>query len=209
MLIATLRAATRKLHTRAEKSGVVAEFLRGQASVRDYTVYLRGLWPVYLRMEKALLRNHAVPELRGMVRRDVFREPAIRADLTELAGPRFDSALPWLPEGKRYAERIDELSSSQPSLLLAHAYTRYLGDLNGGAVLARRLHERVGVPADALSFYTFGTDGSALAAGFAQAVDRATGEATLIGQLAEEAAISFELNIALSEAVSAWRAGAI
>mmetsp|Transcript_25325 Transcript_25325/g.37511 ORF Transcript_25325/g.37511 Transcript_25325/m.37511 type:complete len:89 (+) Transcript_25325:441-707(+) len=36
-----------------------------------------------------------------------------------------------------YIRRIEYIAEVEPLLLLSHAYTRYLGDLSGGKVLAR------------------------------------------------------------------------
>lgn len=37
-----------------------------------------------------------------------------------------------VPEATRkYAERIHEVGQNEPELLVAHAYTRYMGDLSG------------------------------------------------------------------------------
>jgi heme oxygenase (biliverdin-producing, ferredoxin) len=45
--------------------------------------------------------------------------------------------------------------SSRPHLLVAHHYTRYLGDLAGGQVIGRTLEERYHLDGRGLAFYDF------------------------------------------------------
>jgi heme oxygenase (biliverdin-producing, ferredoxin) len=58
-----------------------------------------------------------------------------------------------------YIARLQELSdSADPSLLLAHAYVRYLGDLSGGQVIRRRLAKAYNIDVDGgegVMFYNF------------------------------------------------------
>ena len=42
-----------------------------------------------------------------------------------------------LLQQKTYVNRIQTISESKPELLVAHAYTRYLGDLSGGQILKK------------------------------------------------------------------------
>jgi heme oxygenase len=60
-----------------------------------------------------------------------------------------------------YTERLQTLSdSADPSLLLAHAYVRYLGDLSGGQVIRRRVAEAYAIDIEdgsGLKFYEFKT----------------------------------------------------
>jgi heme oxygenase (biliverdin-producing, ferredoxin) len=61
-----------------------------------------------------------------------------------------------------YTTRLRTLSDAQPSLLLAHSYVRYLGDLSGGQVIRRRIAKAYGLDVDAdsgsgVDFYTFGS----------------------------------------------------
>ena len=40
-----------------------------------------------------------------------------------------------------YVNRINQISEEKPELLVAHAYTRYLGDLSGGQILKKIAQE--------------------------------------------------------------------
>ena len=59
-----------------------------------------------------------------------------------------------LPAVARYVTAI-ESTRDDPARYVAHHYTRYLGDLSGGQVVAHRMREHYGVEDAALSFYSF------------------------------------------------------
>jgi len=89
------------------------------------------------------------------------------------------------------------------SRLIAHAYIRYLGDLYGGQILRRILARSLGLGAPSLSFYDFPAiaDAEAFKAGYRAALDQAALEIEDCAGVVEEAALAFELNIAVSMAV--------
>lgn len=47
------------------------------------------------------------------------------------------------PAVKNYVEAMENACEKDPSLLVAHSYSRYLGDLSGGQILAKRLKKHV------------------------------------------------------------------
>jgi heme oxygenase len=63
------------------------------------------------------------------------------------------------PPLSAYTAHLHALSATQPALLLAHAYVRYLGDLSGGQVLRRRVAKAYALDADGagVEFYAFGS----------------------------------------------------
>jgi hypothetical protein len=61
-----------------------------------------------------------------------------------------------------YTSRLRTLADTQPALLLAHSYVRYLGDLSGGQFIKRRIAKAYGLDVEAESgsgveFYSFGS----------------------------------------------------
>ncbi len=196
-----LRDATRTLHDRAERSGVVAALIRGRARREEYALLLRNLLPPYRSLEEALGRRRGSVGIGPLADPVVFRSAALEADLRSLAGPDWARALPVLPAGRDYAQRI-AASAGSDARLLAHAYVRYLGDLNGGRIVARRLGQALGLPPRALHFYAYPevSDLAPLRDAYRRAVDRAAPHVDPEAAL-DEARLAFELNIALSEAV--------
>lgn len=130
--------------------------LRGPLQRADYIGLLRNLHAIYDALEQALARHARHPRLAGLPLGALVRRDSLAADLQQLQGPGW-ALLPLAPAARQYALRLHELADQQPLALGAHAYVRYLGDLNGGQVLARVVGERLGLAAgEALRFYDFG-----------------------------------------------------
>jgi heme oxygenase len=197
-----LLEATRDLHRRAERSGIVQEILRGRAAREGYVLFLRNLHAPYAAMEVGLSRLAGSPALAPLARREVYRTDAIAADLACLAGPEWQRLLPLLPAGRDYARLAARAAEGSGERLVAHAYVRYLGDLSGGRVLARMLGRSLGLGSEALAFYAFDgiSDVDAFKGRYRDAID-AAGVAFGIDAIVAEALRVFELNIELSEAV--------
>ena len=57
---------------------------------------------------------------------------------------------------RRYVARIHEVAREKPVLLVAHSYTRYLGDVSGGQIIRRLMKKHYSLPEDVgVSFYNF------------------------------------------------------
>ena len=201
----SMQEATRALHDRAERTGIVAELIAGRASKTGYLMMLRNLLPAYEALEAGLMTHAEEPGIAAIARPEVFRAESIRRDLRALHGRRFELELPVLNDGTRYAERIrDTASHRPPCVLAAHAYTRYLGDLSGGRILARRLERTLGIDREGLRFFEFPTDDMhGLRRGYRDAIGRIVVDEEMREVVVEEARVAFRLNIALSEAVLA------
>jgi heme oxygenase len=193
-----LRESTRAVHKRAERSGVIRELLAGTAGRGAYLLLLRNLESVYAAMERRIGAAGDGP-LRELRRPAVYRAAALERDLRHLAGGRWREELPLLAAGAAYARRVEEVSAAG---LAAHAYVRYLGDLNGGRVLRRMLGQSLGLGAEGLGFYDFPAipDVHRFIADYRAALDRLA--IPLDGaEIVAEACYAFECNIALSLAV--------
>lgn len=202
-LLEALRERTKDLHALAERTGIVAEILHRRAGLVGYALLLRNLLPVYQTMEQALAgqRNSAVVGL--LVRPELDRTGAIEADLRVIANLYGIGDLPQLREATRYAAAIHQASEGTGIRLIAHAYSRYLGDLSGGQILKKLLERSLDLPPDALSFYDFAgiPDIAAFKSEYRSAIERAGDELGDFDAVAEEGARAFELNIDLSVAV--------
>ena len=189
--------ATAALHREAERSGVVGALLAGATTRASYTLFLRNLLPAYVALERELAAH---PGTRTLVGPELSRVAALENDLAELAGPSWSDALPLLPSGQAYADCIVEAAAGDGAPLVAHAYTRYLGDLGGGPILRRRLAATLRL--EALAFYDFPAiaDLRAFAGAYRGRLDAAASALGDEARLVAEAVRAFELNIALSEA---------
>lgn len=181
-----VKAATWELHGRAERGGVIAAILAGRATRFGVALLLRNLLPVYEALDGSRL---GIPAL--------ARVAAIQADLRALAP---SGELTLLPEGVAYAERVLWVAGGDG--LIAHTYVRYLGDLNGGSIIQRRLVACLGDVAGTLTFHDYPLleDKSAFTRLYREELDRAVRVGSL-QTVTRESMVAFEMNIALSEAV--------
>jgi heme oxygenase len=201
-VVMALYIGTKALHVEAERSGVISDLLLGEASRDGYTLLQRNLLPAYQALERGLERHRNTPSLMAFTKYRLERSAALEADLVELCGGDF-GGIPLLPEGEAYAQRVDACAEGDGARLIAHAYTRYLGDLNGGQILKRLLMKKPGLRAAEVSFYDFPDydDLPTLKADYRDALDQA---GTLVADpqaVIDEGMVAFQLNIDLSWAV--------
>jgi heme oxygenase (biliverdin-producing, ferredoxin) len=204
-IVTALYLRTKTLHLEAERSGIIRELLRGNTSRNGYILLLRNLHPAYKAMEQGLVQHRKTPGIGALAHFWLDRAPAIEADLVALRRETWQHDVPLLPAGVRYARRITEAAQGNGARLIAHAYTRYLGDLSGGQILQRLLERSLALRPAELSFYDFPRypDLAALKAAYREALDRAGALAGDQDSVVEEGALAFALNIDLSRAVQA------
>jgi heme oxygenase (biliverdin-producing, ferredoxin) len=204
-VVTGLYLRTKDLHVEAERSGVIRELLRGSATRDGYILLLRNLLPAYQSMEQGLARHLKTPGIGALARYRFDRAPAIESDLVALCGKAWHREVPLLPAGDNYARRVTEAAKGNGARLIAHAYTRYLGDLSGGLILQRLLARSLKLRPAELSFYDFPKypDLEALKAAYRESLDRAGRLAGDPATVIEEGLLAFTLNIDLSCAVQA------
>jgi heme oxygenase (biliverdin-producing, ferredoxin) len=144
-----LKAATRALHARAERSGVMAELLAGTVGRDAYVALLVNLRAIYAALEPVI----DAPPTDPLLFASLARRAALDADLRAF-GPT-TSAL--VPATRGYVDRLQALRVAGTHRVWAHVYVRYLGDLHGGQILSQRVRNRFAV-ADGTRFYDFGDD---------------------------------------------------
>lgn len=199
-VVSALYVRTRQLHLEAEKTGILAEILHGTAGRAGYTLLLRNLHPAYQAIEAGIAQHRDDPALAPLAEYPLARTPAIESDLVALAGDDWTERLPLLPAAAAYADRIAEVTAADGSLLIAHAYTRYLGDLNGGQIVRRLLEKTMQLGPSELMHYDFSAigDPATLKLAYRDALERAGAAATDPAAIVEEGAVAFTCNIALS-----------
>lgn len=204
-VVAALHQRTRALHLEAERSGIIADILRGEAERDSYVLLLRNLHAAYRQLEQGLIHHQHTPALDRLSAYRFDRAGAIAADLDALCGPAWRHEVPLLPAGQHYVDRLAQATRGDGSLLIAHAYTRYLGDLSGGQIVQRLLVKSLGLRPDQLSMYEFRGHGdpAALKTAYRAALEQAGALAADPAAVIEEGAVAFSHNIALSIAVKA------
>jgi heme oxygenase len=194
-----LKTRTRAIHRSAERAGILRAIAKGDLSRLTYARYLRNLHPVYVALESRLQDDPRIGPGSVLAAPGLLRASALRTDLEALVGGRWRHTLAQVPTTGRYREDVENSAFAE---LIAHAYVRYLADLNGGAILRRALVRHLRLSEGELNFHAFPEIArlSDFVDGFRTAIDslvpHAEHQAALIA--AERA---FGFNIALAEEV--------
>jgi heme oxygenase len=134
--------------------GVFDRLFDGTLRLDDYTRWHAQQFFVYEAVEAAAERYADDPVAGPFVFPELARLPAIAADLAFLMGPTWRSGIEPLPATRAYVDRI-ETAAAWPGGYIAHAYTRYLGDLSGGQAFGKAARGNYGFDGAGASFYDF------------------------------------------------------
>lgn len=143
-----LREGTQQSHTAAENTAYMKCFLKGIVEREPLSKLLANLYGVYSVMEEALRRHQDDPVVGSMYFPELNRTANLEKDLAFYYGDRWRDRIVPLNAGQVYVDRIQELADTNPALLIAHAYTRYMGDLSGGQSLKNIIRSALNLPAD-------------------------------------------------------------
>lgn len=147
-LAARLREGTQQAHTAAENSAFMKCFLKGIVEIQPLRKLLADLYFVYSALEEELAK-HADHPIVGLIQfPELNRQAALEEDLTFYYGQNWWEQIRISPAAQTYVSRIYEVSNSEPALLVAHAYVRYMGDLSGGQGLKSIIRSALNLPAD-------------------------------------------------------------
>lgn len=130
-----LKSMTWDDHEHAEYTEYMQALLGGQLNVQGYVDMVAQHYFAYVVLEEAAekMRDNKVGG--PFVYDSLTRVPALEADLQFLLGDDWASQITPNEATKEYCERLKEVCFDWPGGFVAHAYTRYLGDLSGGQVI--------------------------------------------------------------------------
>lgn len=149
-----IREKTSLLHSAAEHTGYIKKLVEGSASVHGYAEYLYNLEKMYQAIEVALDQNEQNEVVKPFVTKELYRSELIRQDLAFLLGDKLATMKP-LASTEACVAKIEALSKSQPELVIAYAYTRFLADLFGGRTFLSLLSTSYKIDPQALNYYQF------------------------------------------------------
>lgn len=152
-----IKKVTKESHVRAENTELMLSFQRGKVTLPQYKLLLCSLYEIYQALEEALDRNSNHPSVAPIYfPAELARLRSIEKDLEYFYGQDWREKIVVPAATKRYCHRLRQIGKENPEFLLAHAYTRYLGDLSGGQVLGRIAQKSMGLKnGDGLSFFAF------------------------------------------------------
>ena len=146
---------TRKSHSMAENTRFVAGFFKGLADKDSYKALITSLYFVYEAMED-VLQNSEEENVKSLDYPVLRRVESLRQDMDFFYGEEWQSQIQPSAASKAYVERIQEIAEEKPYLMVAHQYTRYLGDLFGGQMMANMATRSLNLEnGQGTAFYTF------------------------------------------------------
>lgn len=156
-LSVTVRTATLREHRQAERSPLIHDLLRGWLPLAAYRCLLVQFAEVYGALEDRAAGWRDDPVVGPFLDPALDRRAAIGADLALLELRCGAAGTPGrLRATDEYLTAIGQAAASSWGIV-AHHYTRYLGDLSGGQLIGRVLARHYGLGPDAgASFYEFG-----------------------------------------------------
>lgn len=197
-LATKLREGTKKSHTMAENTGFIACFLKGTVEKNSYRKLVSNLYFVYSAMEEEMERQQHHPVVSQIYFPELNRKAALEQDLHYYYGPNWRDEVAPSEAAKEYVARIREVSNTAPELLVAHSYTRYLGDLSGGQILKGIAQNGMNLTdGEGTNFYEFKTisDEKAFKNQYRQAMNDLSVDEETANRIVDEANDAFGLNM--------------
>jgi heme oxygenase len=180
-------------HSAAEQSPFVSELLAGRVNEQGYTDYLLRLRMVYAELEDAVRARRADPIVFAVYDPALERLAAIDQDLDHWApGASHDVES---AAAQAYRGRIAD--ASWAGALVAHHYTRYLGDLSGGQAIGRILDRTFKLGGAGLAFYDFPMRPKPYKDSYRDRIDSLDLDAAGIDRAVDEVKVAFGLNQAV------------
>lgn len=196
-LAIALKEGTKESHSAAENTKFVASFLRGVVEYEEYRKLLTNFYYVYDTMEQRI-RETEDPMVLAVRSEDLERKEGIERDLEHYYGADWKEKQIPSEACNKYCARINEIAEERPHLLVAHHYTRYIGDLSGGKIL-KEITARVLNPPEGkgLDFYEFPSIPNAklFKQNYRACLDNLGTTTAQEKELIEEANYAFQLNM--------------
>tara|TARA_B100000287_G_scaffold125777_1_gene117925 strand:- start:3297 stop:3884 length:588 start_codon:yes stop_codon:yes gene_type:complete len=137
----SLKEATWEHHKRAEEQPFVGMMFGGKLHPKSYAIFLYNQIQQYDVLENASSKAGVMDTLE-----DIYRYPGLVKDFQELWSEygRDSEIPPTLEATKEFTKYVAEIEKepsekNRQDRLMAHVYTRHMGDLMGGQMLAKKV----------------------------------------------------------------------
>ncbi|CCP38154.1 heme oxygenase (plastid) [Chondrus crispus] len=193
-----LREGTTKSHSMAENVSFVKSFLGGVVDKKTYRKLVANLFFVYSVLEEEIEKNKNHTAINPIYFVELNRKDSLCEDLQYYYGSNWSQYIEPSLATQNYINRIHEIGKNQPELLIAHAYTRYMGDLSGGQILKKIAQNAMQLNGtNGVSFYNFLSikDDKVFKIKYRDALDNLPIDETQISQIIAEANTAFNLNM--------------
>lgn len=155
MIAEIIRNASRPQHKEAENSSFIMDLMQGKLNLEAYAKYLTNLAWLYESLEAKVRSGSAFTSSEDIWDEKLVRLDAITQDLEALGVHDWKNTTSPSTAMTSYIEHINSLEGKSDFRLVAHHYTRYLGDLSGGQAIAALVGRHYGATSDQLNFYRF------------------------------------------------------
>ena len=199
-LATKLREGTKKAHTMAENVGFVKCFLKGTVEKTSYRTLVANLYFVYSAIEEEMERHRNHPIVSKIYFSELDRKTSLETDLTYYYGSNWQTQIKPSPAAQAYVQRIHDIANTAPELLIAHSYTRYLGDLSGGQILKGIAQRGMNLTeGEGTAFYEFAdiSDEKAFKNTYRQTLNDLPIDEAGADRIVEEANDAFRMNMAV------------
>uniref|UniRef100_A0A8C7GLL7 Heme oxygenase n=1 Tax=Oncorhynchus kisutch TaxID=8019 RepID=A0A8C7GLL7_ONCKI len=201
-----IKATTKEIHVRAENTQLMLSYQKGQITLPGFHI-MNGLecllFNLLHTLEEEMDRNASHPGVAPIYfPQELARLETLERDLEHFFGQGWQKRVIIPAATHRYTQRLRKIGEGNPKLLVAHAYTRYLGDLSAGQVLGKITQKSIGLSSgEGLSFFSF--PGVSSPNRFKQLYRSRMNSIELTKEeregVLEEAIMAFDLNIQVSE----------
>jgi len=198
-----LKDGTKKSHTMAENTSFVSSFLRGVVDEISYRQLVANFYFIYHALESEM-KLHKDHEYVGRIALDgLARHDALANDCKYFYGYKWQDTIRPTEQAQRYVSRIHEVGNKTPELLIAHHYTRYMGDLSGGQILKGIAQKALNLRDVGLEFYDFPEieDKKAFKDSYRSIIDNLPIDQSTMNAIITEANFAFRLNMYMFEEI--------
>nr|ARW64993.1 Heme oxygenase [Polysiphonia sertularioides] len=197
-LASLLREGTTKSHSMAENVSFVKSFLGGVVDKGSYRKLVANLYFIYEVMEEQIDNHKDNRFVNSIYFPELHRKSSLAKDLNYYYGKDWISKIEPSPATIVYINRIRQISYSNPELLIAHSYTRYIGDLSGGQILKKIAKSAMSLPDNfGTAFYDFNLidDEIEFKSVYRESLNKISLTDNQVQQIISEANTAFNLNM--------------
>ena len=189
-----LKEGTKVSHSAAENTKFVSSYLKGVVSKDNYKQLLTNFYYVYRAMEEEIEKLDDFPLHDKLLN----RTNKLETDLRYYYGVMWRDLIIPSQATANYVKRIQVIGKQSPYLLVAHHYTRYMGDLSGGQILSNITQKSLNLTTEGLKFYEFDIPNmKEYKDKYRQTLNDLPMSPTQIDMLIDEANYAFKLNMLL------------
>ena len=150
---ARLRQGTATIHDDVEHTDFMDDLMEGRLDAEAYATLLTQYEVIYAALEERARAFADDSVFAAFYDRRLERHARIVADLAALNSSGVTVGSGVVPSARDYALRLSAIET--PEAMIAHHYTRYLGDLSGGQAIGTLMARHYGIGAEALTMWDF------------------------------------------------------